>query len=473
MAGGIAVLSISAFFLAAFVAVGVATEFHPVTGIAPAAVALGGVAALWSLRGLGIGDRRFLGGFLVVLVFITEGNFRVREWDDFSLDWQILMKLFTWVAAGGLILLYPASLKRLLLYKRSLPLLLLALLVLVSCVYSPTPFYSLAAAVSFLSLVAFAQVIVDHLTEAEIVDHMAVGLGVIVFVSLAIAPFASGLVDPGTLSIAESDRLHGLVGHPNQLAMVSGLFIGAMIHRLSRTGFRFWLLAAIAGAVVVLLLTQSRTPALALILSLAAAGVIYSRQRLVLILAGVSLVFLLAMLLLILPDVIRTSGVAALLSRSGDPTEVLTLTGRNQIWLFVLARIAEAPILGYGFASGRVVLLGEFGGWSLVHAHNMFLQLGLYLGLSGIGLFLAIVVTQLHAFLFRHRLAVGFMTVYVLVIGMTEQSVWANTPTALLLAWMLAVLAPPVRPVIVPAPTSRAEGRLHEQPTERPFDRYA
>ena len=39
MAGGIAVLSISAFFVAAFVAVGIATEFHPVTGIAPAAVA--------------------------------------------------------------------------------------------------------------------------------------------------------------------------------------------------------------------------------------------------------------------------------------------------------------------------------------------------------------------------------------------------------------------------------------------------
>jgi exopolysaccharide production protein ExoQ len=70
-----------------------------------------------------------------------------------------------------------------------------------------------------------------------------------------------------------------------------------------------------------------------------------------------------------------------------------TLTGRTDLWEAARIMIAERPLLGYGYGgfwsdrSDHAFALFEMVRWQPPHAHNGFLDLGLDLGLVGIGLF--------------------------------------------------------------------------------------
>jgi O-antigen ligase len=84
-----------------------------------------------------------------------------------------------------------------------------------------------------------------------------------------------------------------------------------------------------------------------------------------------------------------------------------TLTGRTDIWSFVLSKISERPWLGYGFTAffetqrfGRYVLDGF--GWSIPTAHNGYLETVLGLGWIGLAILLCYIGTM------AYRLAVRF-----------------------------------------------------------------
>jgi O-antigen ligase len=70
-----------------------------------------------------------------------------------------------------------------------------------------------------------------------------------------------------------------------------------------------------------------------------------------------------------------------------------TFTGRTEIWEFVIDRIAQRPIAGYGYAAfwstPEVVYgVGANTGWATVagHAHNGYLDLALTIGIAGAAL---------------------------------------------------------------------------------------
>lgn len=86
-----------------------------------------------------------------------------------------------------------------------------------------------------------------------------------------------------------------------------------------------------------------------------------------------------------------------LLGRSGD------LTGRESIWQAVLDRVAEHPVIGWGFSTPWVVNDPSFAGWIIDHgesvqqAHNMWIDVLFQLGIIG----LVILVTTYLAFVWR------------------------------------------------------------------------
>ena len=99
-----------------------------------------------------------------------------------------------------------------------------------------------------------------------------------------------------------------------------------------------------------------------------------------------------------LPDLLQSMG--------RDPT----LTGRTGIWKLVLTSIAKRPLLGYGFYSFWTGLKGESGNinyaanWSFGYAHNGTLEILLQLGIVGAVLFYATMVQGLRNawYCFRH-----------------------------------------------------------------------
>jgi exopolysaccharide production protein ExoQ len=81
---------------------------------------------------------------------------------------------------------------------------------------------------------------------------------------------------------------------------------------------------------------------------------------------------------------ILRSEVFATLGRSSD------LTGRETIWAAVLARAAEHPVVGWGFATPWVPWDPAFDGWIIDHdqtvmqAHNMWVDITMQLGIIGV-----------------------------------------------------------------------------------------
>jgi len=86
-------------------------------------------------------------------------------------------------------------------------------------------------------------------------------------------------------------------------------------------------------------------------------------------------------------------GTESVLTFLGEDT---SLTGRTDFWPFIIAKIQERPLLGYGyeiFWQGGIngpsadVVYATMGGFVPTHAHNGFLELWLHLGFAGVLLF--------------------------------------------------------------------------------------
>ena len=115
-------------------------------------------------------------------------------------------------------------------------------------------------------------------------------------------------------------------------------------------------------------------------------------------------------------------------SRSSDASEILTLTGRTELWGFVWSKILEAPFLGHGFGAADAVLSREWWGPpdSSVGAHNTWLQSLLMLGVVG-----TIPFVTFHQVLIRRWFAqpttlTRLLTPYLLIHGMTEVEIAAH-----------------------------------------------
>lgn len=204
--------------------------------------------------------------------------------------------------------------------------------------------------------------------------------------------FPEGKLDPQWYwvrdNLFDGGRIQGIVGNANLLAIISlfalitfGVLFAARArwrttlalwsllaaYFLIRTASATALVCAIAAAVVLavaLLMRRAATPG--------------ARTRIYVIAIGSTVVGVAAVWLLREP-------LLALIGRSSD------LTGRSErIWTEVLERAAQHPLFGNGFSSPWIPTDPAFDGWitdhgiTVFHAHNMWLDVLLQLGVLGI-----------------------------------------------------------------------------------------
>jgi len=186
-------------------------------------------------------------------------------------------------------------------------------------------------------------------------------------------------------------------------------------------------------------LTQSRLPPLAMFASVLA-FIAYRRGGWMMMVPTLTIIIGLVLLLESMGGfaAMLPADLLSLFARSGHSVEILSLSGRLEIWPYVIDRITEAPLLGHGYASGMMLFKG-FVRWKITHAHNMYLQSLLYLGAVGFALMIVLLMTQWKLFLVSPRPVRDILLIYVCLKGMTEQSLLCNMPTGTVAVWMVTV----------------------------------
>ena len=211
-------------------------------------------------------------------------------------------------------------------------------------------------------------------------------LGIVFSVTAVLSVFfALMLPDYGLAHGTNEGAWQGVFTQKNTLG--ESMLLAAIVFRLlagRRDGFRVLAWAGTALAIALLVLSRSMTALLVLGVLIVATPLarLLRRGR------GKSVVLLLALCgaLSVAVLIAATHGELVLSAVGKD----VTLTGRTDLWAAVLDRIAERPLLGYGYGAfwlhgaGPAEALRATVGWDAPHSHNGFLDFWLDVGLVGL-----------------------------------------------------------------------------------------
>lgn len=135
------------------------------------------------------------------------------------------------------------------------------------------------------------------------------------------------------------------------------------------------------------------------------------------------------------------------LSRTGDTTELVTLTGRTDVWAIAIDRIRARPVTGYGTGSSHELFVEAASDgrifWRPFDAHNVWLSLAIEQGLLAMLLFLAGILGALRRWRALGPWPLAALVVFV-VNGSTEALTFRPTAALLVAAAVAARAASPI-----------------------------
>lgn len=300
----------------------------------------------------------------------------------------------------------------------------LGVIALASTLWSPVPAYTAAAALGFLSTLFFACVVAADLPPKSVFRIVFGSMALYFVITWGAVAIAPDLAWVAPWEEGHPYRLIGMSSHPNALAKDTASLIClamalAIVHGRKSLG----ILAAVVGLIIIFE-AESRTSLIALAVALLAAVATRRSLRF----AAICSTCLLALALFLwssgaAPDLNTILGGAG--RDSNDSSEVLTLTGRTELWGLVWDKIEQSPILGYGFDAAEATLSKDWWGEpeSQRAAHNIWLQAMLILGIPGVALLVFWQTRLLRRWFVDRESATRFLAPYVLVVGLTEAEI--------------------------------------------------
>lgn len=414
----------------------------PVLAVIPAAVMVALVAGLILLFACA-GNGAALLAYLFVLAFVNDALFRVRDPGDIGLDWQNAMKFMLWGGAACIGLCRLSRAGPMFLRPTVLIVLLYLLIGIASSFYSAAPTYSLSTAIGMVSMLLLAGAL-SLLPERVVLLWFSLSLALFVVIGWVVY-FAVPQLGRSPFITADGsliERICGLAGQANALGCVLAVYLGLVFLMWWRGHYGLLVVAPLAGlGVFTLLAADSRTALLAWMVGVAA---VVTRRSLWV--WGSSLLGASLGVILVAGVPLRTlAGFTGGLSRSGDPTEMFTLTGRTEIWEFVWDKILLQPWFGYGYNSSKFILPQFLGlpGLQVDEAHNTWLQNLLGTGIVGTVPLLLLVVVQIVLYVRAPDSFRDLFLFMVLVWGITVAGAFGSTPTVMTLAVFVSLLRPP------------------------------
>ncbi|GAB3605489.1 O-antigen ligase [Conyzicola nivalis] len=297
------------------------------------------------------------------------------------------------------------------------PLLAFVGLTTVSIAWSAYPSSSAVGVVATLLTVVSAVAFAISYSWLEIIRALALALRIILSLSLLfellvslvirrpILPFWSPYVDDGTLAkslfwsrdlLLEGGKIQGIVGNSALLGFVALLALIVFAIQLAAGATKRWPgIAWVVFAAVMIYLTRSATITLALVAVIAVALAVLlvrsattARRRF-----GYYWLIAATVAALVVVAVALRDTLLAAMGKQPD------LTGRTDIWDAVIGLASQRPVFGWGWVSywtpwGEPLNKLAFeGGVQQYQAHNAWLDVWLQIGIVGVVVFGALVVS--------------------------------------------------------------------------------
>ena len=398
--------------------------------------------AAWLVLAAACGSQAAMMIYFGLLAFLIDAQFRVRGAGDIQGDWQSALKFLIWLGAGVIGAPHLPSLRRLLSHPGSGLWLAYITVALVSSMYSPAAGYSFGCAFALLCLFAFSFALIEVLSEAQLLWTLAISLtifnigGWVVFFAIPELGTSAAWTTSGLMM-----RMCGLAGQATNLGALCTTAVGA-VFILWWTGRCKSPAAMLLGgfAVATLAKSDARTAEIA---TMAAIGLVLVSRSRGLVIGGSLLATGVVIMLQLFPSIPGALGAA--FSRSGDPTEVYTLTGRLDIWDFAWEQIKLSPIIGYGYNSSKVVLGSHIGfenGLMVDSAHNLYLQNLLSVGCLGLLPLIGVLLYLAYRCFRRPVPIVLYVLITILISSISDTDSIGTTPTLLTVLFFIASLWP-------------------------------
>lgn len=383
--------------------------------------------------------------FFSIVCFLTDAQFRARGAGEITSDWQSALKFLAWLGAGIIGYVHTPSFRTLLLRPACVCWLAYIFIAIISSIYSPVPAYSFGCALALLCLFFFSFALTRQLTEPQILWTMLLTLtifnvgGWMVFYLLPDLGTSVAWTNNGILL-----RMCGLAGQATNLGAVCAQALGAafILWYTRRCGL---IVALILGGFAFLTLVKSdaRTTEIAALLGILT--IVASKSPL--LIAGGTLAAISGLAALqVFPGLLNMLG--SQFSRSGDPTEIYTLTGRLEIWDFSWSQIKLSPYLGYGYNSSKIVLGNHIGfenGLMVDSAHNMYLQNLLSVGVIGIIPLITLLLYLIYKCFTKQIPIICYTLVIVLISSISDTDSIGTTPTLMTILFFLSSVWPDIK----------------------------
>jgi O-antigen ligase len=230
--------------------------------------------------------------------------------------------------------------------------------------------------------------------------------------------------------------MRGITGSPNSIGgeAALGIMMVTLYWREYCRRTRYLCAFSVLVFLAAIVLSQSRSP-IAAVLVILLCNAFFRPGRGALAIAGGILGV--ASFIAIFPFI---DSILALLSRSGSAEEILTATGRSEIWAVVIDLWTQKPIHGWGYGA-MLYILPTYPGLfeAAAHAHNLYLEVLVGGGVIGLGLLLLAIASTLFWGIRvgdRRALALVF---FILLRGITEAAPFSGVAGFTYLALTLGV----------------------------------
>ncbi|MEZ6090864.1 MAG: O-antigen ligase family protein [Pirellulaceae bacterium] len=367
------------------------------------------------------------------IVFINAADFRGDTGEQFTVHWQIYLRLMICGACGMLgLALFSKSFHVFMTFPGFMMTLLIAWIG-ITLPFSIDRNFSIAAFVSLGAVTLLIPAAIQVLGAGRFL--LAVAAGLITFLIgswIAYLFFPEIGIFKEQVSQTEVVQRMGGLGHPNELGLYSA-FTAVLFAVLGYARRLPWWLAgtAILLAFATLVVCFSRTS-----IAIAFVGLLVVFRHELLTRHAITNLLLLSVLLL--PVLFYVAGTGQLdwyiddalqkVSKSGTSDELTTATGRTEIWAYALKMIGEQPLHGYGYVTARFVMEDHS-----YHCHNIVLNMSLYTGVVG-GLLLMSILFYLGSMILREpRYEVDGLMGVILAGGLIDGMLFAPVPSASIL----------------------------------------
>lgn len=294
---------------------------------------------------------------------------------------------------------------------------------LLSAVWSIDPATTVRRGVVYLWVVVGTIGVVGSLDRDEVMDL----LGLVCALS-AVASIVLLVISPNNALMSYSSELRGIYPHKNVFGQVMAMGALVSLHaiRTSHSRRRFSKVCALILFTGLTFLSKSSTAILTIFAFSTVNGVItlFRRGNFWRIIGVFLIIFLVPV-----AGIVAWDHNAVLEMIGKDPT----LTGRTELWSYLLNDIGQKPMLGWGFRafwSGQNPAVWEIQtviGWVAASAHNGLLEMLLEVGIMGSALFLLLWARNVMLALqcintSAKELAVTSLLLYggILLVGITE-----------------------------------------------------